>query len=83
MHGAAVAGAVGTAEFIELGYGDTDQTPFQPEGSALSVPRQVVAQGTRYTVPVVTLDHEMPRYLKVSAVAPSTSKRLSPINSLP
>jgi FkbM family methyltransferase len=61
VHGAALAGAVGTAEFIELGYDDTDQTPFLPEGSALSVAQQVVDQGTKYTVPVVTLDHEMPR----------------------
>ena len=61
MHGAAVAQSVGRAEFIGLGYDDTDQTPFLPEASALAVPQQVVTRGTRYTVPVVTLDHEMPR----------------------
>ena len=61
VHGAAVADAIGTAEFIEWGYDDTDQTPFLPEGSALSVPQQAVTQGTRCMVPVVTLDHEMSR----------------------
>jgi FkbM family methyltransferase len=64
VHGAAVADAVGTAEFIEVGYDDTDQTPYLPEASALSGPQQVMARGTRCMVPIVTLDHEMSRVLQ-------------------